>query len=538
MNTESEHNEVLRYGSACFASEAEMRRAGLLKGDGLQVGFCGKKPVFIDGDAPLLTVGGAGSGKLRDLLAYTVCNSPNRRKLVLDPRGELAAISIHNFARYGEFAYCFNPAGLHDLPMHRLNPLDILSAESNTLHADTKFIAEGLIALTGGNGAYFELRARQWIEALMLALVMRDGSVSFPSLMVVINAIEGDTEYWVSFLEFMLASPLDDVRRTASEMLTKQQDAEREFGSILGEIYAHLSVFNDPLLADALGTPDFSLRDLCDPAQVSNVFLNIPIEYVGLWSPLLRTIFTVAMLYKGRHPESPTIHLIADEAGQLGKAEFLLRAFTFGRGMGIRAWAIFQDIGQIKRNFGADALQGFIGSAQTRIFFGVRDLDSAEYVSRMLGDQTLEFDHEISQGNAARQKKQLVRELMAGASPMEKAHHYKHFKESETYRSKQTRRLMTASEILAMPEDQEIVFISGKNLDPLYLHKRPYFDEKSMAGYFLPNPYHAPADRVRIQTRLGKRWRKVIREPVPEEYSHYPQYQDGYWRTVESYKPR
>ena len=527
------HNETYRFGSAGWASRAEVRRAGLFKAQGLQIGYWNKKPVYADGDAPLITIGGAGSGKLRDLLAYVVCQSPNLRKIILDPRGELAAISLHNFARYGEYAYLFNPASLHGLPQHRLNPLDILQPGSPTLYADAKFIAEGLIALSQSHSRYFEMRARQWLESLMIALTMRDGAVSFPSLMRVINAIEGDPQAWSALLEFMLESPFEDIARTAAEMLTKQQDSEKEFGSIMGEIYAFMGVFNDPLLQEALAAPDLSLKDLCDQKHCRHLFLNIPIEYVSIWSPLLRVIFTVAMLYKGRAPEAPPIQLIADEAGQLGKAEFLLRAFTFGRGAGIRAWAIFQDIGQIKRNFGADALQGFMGSAQTRIFFGVRDLETAESVSKMLGEQTLAYNDPLQQGSAARQKKDLVQALFKGADPLASAHQFKHFKESEHTRKKQVRRLMTPAEVLAMAETRMIVFISGKGLKPLFLHKYPYFNMRAMAGYFLPNPYHPPTDQVRVQTLLGKRRRKVVTHAA-NIAAPYPQYQNGAIRTLQT----
>jgi type IV secretion system protein VirD4 len=534
-----DHNEQYRYGSARWATDAEMHRAGMFSGKGLQIGFRGKKPVYIDGDAPLITLGGAGSGKLRDMLGYTMLASKGMRKLVLDPRGELAAISINNFVRYREHAFCLNPVGLHGLPMHRLNPLDILSPNSHTLHADAKFIAEGLIALSGSSGGqYFELRARGWLETLLISLTLSTGSVTFPKLMQAINAIEGDPVHWSGVAEGMLESPYLDIRRTGSEIMDKKHDSPREFGSIMGELYAHMSVFNDPLLMNALSEPDFSLAELCNADQVAHIFLNIPIEYIGIWSPLVRSIFTVASLYKMRRPAAARISYIVDEAGQLGRAEFLLRAFTFGRGAGIRAWAVFQDIGQIKRNFGHEALQGFMGSAQTRILFGVRDLETAEYVSRMLGDQTLEFDNPLQQSEAARQKKQIIRKVLGGASPFEAAYQYNHYRDAASNRTKQIRRLKTPSEILAMPEDREIVFVSGKNLDPLYLEKRPYYEDVALAGMFMPNPYHPPIDKVLVPTRYGKRWRRMITEPVPEKFAHYPQYCSGTWSYIEGYRPK
>jgi type IV secretion system protein VirD4 len=118
----------------------------------------------------LITIGGAGSGKLRDLLAYNLCgirighrryNAPERM-LINDPRGELAAISLHNQVRFGKAAFCINPFGLHGMPQHRVNLWDLLRTDSPTFHADIKLLVSDLVPLSGSaNGEYFELRARQ-----------------------------------------------------------------------------------------------------------------------------------------------------------------------------------------------------------------------------------------------------------------------------------------------------------------------------------------------------------------------------------------
>lgn len=101
------NNEVNRFGSADWATKADLRRAGLLKPGGPMIGFYKGEPLFLESDAPMITFGGAGSGKLRDLLAYSLCAyraddgrmfSPTRM-FINDPRGELAAVSIQNQVR-------------------------------------------------------------------------------------------------------------------------------------------------------------------------------------------------------------------------------------------------------------------------------------------------------------------------------------------------------------------------------------------------------------------------------------------------------
>ncbi len=530
-------NEEHRFGSANWSDEADMRAAGLFDSDGPQIGYVGSRAMHLSGDAPMITIGGAGSGKLRDLLAYVVCNSPGIPMIVLDPRGELGAISIHVHAGHDEYAYFWNPVRTCNLPQHRCNPLDILKLDAPDFHANVRFITEGFIALRGGEGQYFCMRAREWMGGILKSRVEQLGGTSLPDLYRIVNSIESDRTAWADQLEAMLVSRFDDVRRVAAEMLTKQQDAPKEFGGILGEIYAHLGFLDDPVLLASLEEPEFSLSALVDPSRVAKVFLNIPAEYLALWSPLVRLFFTVAMLYKSRRPGGRRVMLVVDEAGQLGRFETLLRAFTYGRGAGVRAWAIFQDAGQIVRNFGAPALQGFLGSAQMRQFFGVRDYETAQLISSMLGTETLEYDDKLQQDAAKRQKWETLRRVMSDGDPFEAAYDYAHFKRNAGHRTKQARPLMTPDEVLALPEDRQILFISGKNLKPILAAKYPYFTRREMAGKYLANPYHPPTDSVVVATRLGMRRRRVITEPVPRRYAGFPQFQGGTLSYVEGHKP-
>jgi len=533
----SAFNEEYRFGSAGWSIEPDLRQAGLFDKTGPQIGYWNDKLLNLEGDAPMITIGGAGSGKCRDLLSYVVCNSPGLRMLTLDPRGELASISAHVHAIHGEYAWHWNPLHLCNLPGNSCNPLDILKLDSPNFHADCKFIVEGLIPLsTNGDGKYFELRARDWLENLIKSIVEQFGRISLPALYRVINVIEANPERWADQLEAMLKSRFEGVRRTAGEMLTKQQDSGKEFGAILGEIYAYLSFLDDPALLASLEESDFSLQGLCNPTRACKIFLNIPAEYLSIWSPLVRLFFTVTMLYKSRVPESPRVMLLVDEAGQLGRFEALLRAFTYGRGAGVRAWAIFQDAGQITRNYGSAALQGFLGSAQMRQFFGVRDFETAQLISNMLGQETLEYDDTLQQQAAQRQKRDTIRQVLGGADPFEAAYDFTHFKRNEEHRTKQARPLMTPSEILALPEDRQILFISGKNLKPILAAKYPYYTRREMAGKYLPNPYHPPLDSVLIKGRFGKKTAKIITEAVPQKMATFPQHASGCLSYVKGYK--
>lgn len=538
MDHSIEFREEFRFGSAGWATRAEIEKVGLFNRRGPQVGFCDGQPLHLDSDSPMITIGGAGSGKCRDVLAYVLCQPHVERLFVLDLRGELGAISIHNFAAKGINAYFWNPMGLAGLPHDNCNPLDVLALGSGRLIADAQMVAASLVPFSGGGeGKYFEQRARDWLANLMVHLVEEQGHVDFAMLSRLINSIEGDTESWLNVSETALESRFPSVRRTVGEMLAKQADAPKEFGAIMGTLYAGLSFLDDPALLASLENPSFSLAALCAEGRPSSFFLNVPHEYVSIWSPLLRCFFTSAMLYKSRKPDAPRITMLIDEAGQMGNFPALLHAFTFGRGAGIRAWAFFQDLAQIKRNYGNDALQSFIGSAQFRQFFGVRDYETAELISKMLGMETLEYVDPLQRERAKHGKIQALLGTLMGNDPAQAARDYKRYQNESEHRAKQTRRLMTPDEILAMPENRQIIFISGLNMRPIYAEKFAYYKRIEMTGKFLPNPYHPPVEYVRVMTDEGERLRCIAEEPVPPELAHYPQYKSGRWSYVDGYRP-
>ena len=536
-------NEENRFGSAAFATEADLGRAGVLGNCGIMLGFKGKRLIRVDGDAPLITFGGAGTGKLRDLGAYTVCGcrsddgkwfSPTRM-FINDPRGELAAISIQNLVRLGKRGYFMNAYGLHGLPQHRVNPLDMLRPGSKTLIADTKILVGEMIVLSGSQeGAFFELRARQWLGALVLYHVLRYGYITLPALYELVNAMQ-DTSEWTDIAEGMFQSPFAEVRRTVLEMNEKYNKSPKEYSAFMSEIIKSLDFLSDPYVYEMFNGADFSLEVICQ--FDCNIYLMIPAEYAEILATVTRLIMGATMLYKQRHPEAPRVTFFIDEAATLKRSESLLGGYTFGRGMGIRMWSFWQNLGQISRNFGPDAVESFMGSAQVRQFIGTRDIKTAKTGSEMIGKQTLEYDAELLQRKAKVMKAQIIRQLLAGGDPIAVGQNYRLQAFAAADRAKQSRDLLAPDEMLRLKDDEQILFISGLNLNPVLCNKYPYFDQPRMAGAYMPNPYHQPQNKVRIATRSGFYWARVITERVPEKYADLPQYQSGQWSFIEGFRP-
>lgn len=528
-------NEEFRFGSAGFADSSDLRREGFYqhKPNSLMLGFHDGRPIYWSGAGGLLLIAGARSGKLRDVLAYNICcGMYSQSMLILDMKGELAAIS-QDQTKSGKHCYYWNPAGLHGLPQHRINPVDYIRSDSKTLVSDTKVFCQNILPKSGSpNASYFEERAQSFLEAIILTLVTIDGVLTLPRLYEVVNLIPGGGDEWLNFAFEMQEAGYPITKSVEEEIATSRGSKSNGFQGILGEMMSAIAPLSDPTLMQSVSPPyDCSMADLCDD-QPAHFYMMPPAEFVESWSPVIKALFVAGMIYKSRKPQATPQTWILDECAQLGAFPLVTRMFTYGAGIGIRPWAVFQSREQMKA-IGPDAHNIIPASAAVQSYFGVRDPETAKHLSSMLGQQTLTYDEKLLQSRAKHAREQAVQALLNGDDPVQTGLTMAHQSQASELRSKQQRSLRTNDEILNTSAHDQYIFADGLS-SPILGQKWPYYEQRFMAGRFHPNPYHPPLDKVRVKALIGHRWKKVVSEPVPEHFAHLPQYADGTWSYVES----
>ncbi|MBK6897489.1 MAG: type IV secretory system conjugative DNA transfer family protein [Alphaproteobacteria bacterium] len=531
-----ERNEHYRYGSAAFAERRELADAGFFRQTptSLFVGFFDGQPLWYHGAGGLLLTAGARSGKLRDILAYNLCSGTfsGGSLLALDMKGELAAISQDQTPDQKFCAY-WNPLGLHGLPRNRLNPVSYIRQGSNTLVSDVKVFTENMIPLSGSaNAQYFEMRARDILEGTILTLVEKHGTLTLPDLYHAVNLIPGAGEEWLDFAYLMHTSAFPVAVRVEEEINRSRKDNAGGFQGILGEVFKALSCLSDPVLMGSVSPPyDFDMDALTDLQQRWQVYLMPPAEFVDAWAPVIKAIFVSAMIYKSRAPSAPQQTWILDECAQLNNFPLVVKLFTYGAGIGIRPWAVFQSTEQMNA-LGPNAKTIITSSAALQIYFALREIGSAKDVSTMLGTQTLEFNDTLQQGQSRLAKSRILQSLLTGEDPLGAGIAFGHYKQAEHHRSKQMRPLQTPDEVLNARPDAAFIFADALQ-HPVFAQRQPYYQQSFMAGRFHPNPYHPPADKVRVTLGFGRtRWLSVKRESVPHRFAHYPQYVGGEWSVL------
>ncbi len=528
---DNEHN---RFGSAAWAQKSDVRRAGMFtqKPNALFVGFLGKRPLWYDGAGGVLLIAGARGGKLRDFLGYNVCSGVCLGPMmILDMKGELAAISQNQTKDKKKCIY-WNPQNLHGLPYHRINPVDYINIDNPALVSETKTYLKNKMPLSGAPGAiYFESRGQELVEGIILTLVKLNGALTLPDLYRVINLIPSGGDEWLDFGFEMSESGYPISVRVEEEIAASRDNSSNGFQGILGEIFKAFACLSDPVLMESVSPPyDFSYAQMCDDGQATQVYLMPPAEYIDAWAPVIKDHFVAGMIHKSRKPQAPQQTWVIDECAQLGNFPLVPKLFTYGAGIGIRPVIVLQSSFQMKA-LGPDAQNIIISSAAFQIYFAVRDLETARTVSSMIGIQTLIYDDEQQQARAQFAKQQAMRSLLNGGDIFSAGLEYAHHKQLSEMQTKQGRLLRSPDEVLNEEPNKAYIFTDDLP-KPLLSDRRAYYEQRFMAGRYHPNPYHPPLDQVQVKTLFGYGWRKVIKEPVPQAYAHYPQYQSGIWSRI------
>ncbi len=484
------------FGSASWASPSQIRRAGLYKSRGVFIGICPYtgKYLHIDSDAPITLFGGSGSGKGATLLLYNMFYPGSI--FSLDPKGENGAISIDYHRLSGKDFWSINPSGLHkqspwNLPQHKVNPFDILDPESPHLISDCQRISHMLI-FSGKDKDFFPLRARQWMQFLLLAYVLSCKSlkkITLTGFIESINLIESDYKTWKSLAESVYSKLRNsDINRTVREIIERKESAYKEFSGVISTIVSDLNFMADTNLKTLFSGSDFSLSALSQTNPPAVINVAFPAENQIIHKNAMRLIMGIAILWQYRNHNTKPLFML-DEGAQLGYMEEIELSYTYGRNF-YKTFGVFQDIGQLQHHYGSDGAQTIIGSSQTKIFIGVREPNTGKYVSEMLGNQTIMVENPTYSARARYERQRTLNNvILGGADPFQAGMELAHWNREIQHRDKMARPLMSPDEVINMPSDRSIVFISDKDVRPIPAIRKAYFLDKKIVRYFLPNPY-------------------------------------------------
>ncbi|MDQ0314616.1 type IV secretory system conjugative DNA transfer family protein [Amorphus orientalis] len=535
-----------RHGSAGFADARMRMQAGLYCAtSGLYIGHDERRRwMGSDQQAAVLLVGGARSNKGDHIIPWLVDGRYPDHIVSMDPKAQNGPIAQLQVAQ-GRRVINSDPRGRSGLPAHRINPTSYLRADSPTLFPDGKLFAANWLPLSGSpNGRFFEANAQRWVEAATVTLARVDGVVTLPRLADLMGQIGQLTDDWLAFEERMAGMPEPSILQVVAELQAMRESSNPNAGGaagIKGEIAKAFAALSDPQLREAVSAPfDFCFSELSAPGAPSYL-VNImeAQEFAQTSAPVIKALYTGAMIYKRRAQRSRRQLWLLDEVGNIGAWPLTVDLATFGAGYGIRPVFVVQSSAQLG-NLAPHADQIIPNSCGTQIYKGVRDYGEAETISQMLGMQTIEHEDFQTNERARLENQQAFMAVLNGeADPVQTGFAMAQREASLRYQTKAPRALLTPDEIMNRPNGTALVFMPGVLERPTEVWVPNYWKRRDLAGRYLGDPYHSPPGKVELRTFFGQRFRSVITKPVPDRLADWPQYRAcGEWSYVKGHRPR
>lgn len=425
----------------------------------------GTFPSYMD-NRHLCTFGPTRSGKGASIIVQALLTVPHS-VLVIDPKGQNAAITARRRRALGQEVYVVNPFGLHTgapwhLPRHRYNPLAHLDIHNANVVADVAALSQALI-LTQGRDPYFDDTARDLVTTLLLYLVSTLGKrATLAHMRKMVTDIAARGPEAAALLTAIARSPYPFI----SQPIGRFKDAEaRDISSAINTAITQTAFLDDPALADpsrgTLSGNDFELLQL--RRKPVTVYLILPGRYMDAYARFLRLLITSAIDQLTTDPGGYPVLMILDEFARLEQLPAVSNAFGFAAGYNLQLWPFLQDLPQLQELYGRRWMSILANSGLIQ-FFTPSDVDTADYLQRRGGLTTGESRSRTYAGSL------LKSEL------------------SDT-RSESRVPLLPFERMMSLPENESVLFFSGKH-DPLMSGRAPYWTIPRLGGMFDPDPFH------------------------------------------------
>lgn len=461
--------ESMPYGTAKWANEADLKGAKLFENRGVVFGLDDKgRYLRDDSDRHLKVFAPTRSGKGVSIVIPTLL-SWSESVVIFDPKGENFEKTSGYRSRFSDVIY-FNPTSKNSA---RFNPLLEVRKGDNEVK-DAQNIADMTVDPDGkGLTDHWARTSHSLLVGAILHVLYAEKRKSLAGVADLLSNPKMTIE---ETLSMMMTTPhLPDgsthevVARTARDMLNKSFE---ERSGVLSTAMAHLTLYRDPILANATETSDFHITDFVDGHRPKSLYIAIPGSDIARLRPLIRLMInqfckrlTETLVYETQNqnekavrvlkPRRHRLLLLMDEFPVLGKLEFFETSLAYMAQYGLKAMLISQSVNQLVKEYTEH--NSIVDNCHIRIFHAPNTQQTADLISKMLGQMTAKNKHKNYGGSRFG--------LFLG-----------HLTEAE----QQTGRpLLTAGEVKQLGDDKQLVFVT--NVPPILCAKIKYYEDPNLS---------------------------------------------------------
>lgn len=346
------------------------------------------------GSSHVLVFGATGRGKGTRFLVNQLLSRTGISAVVVDPKGELCAITSDYRRTIGDVVILnsFNVLGLGS---DGFNPLAALDPKSPTFYDDAAALGEALIKVEGNDPHWGESAQGLLVALIMWAKIKNGAAASLENVRMMLTeadryertkGADGKTrERLIAGLRVTAADMIADGRYEVASLAGRFTGQGGELSSIrsVGDTQTRW-ILSEPMRAD-LKKPGVDFRRLKETP--TTVYVILPAERMRTHSVWLRLVVVSALRALYRAGGLRTL-LMIDEMPALGHLGPLEDAFGLVRGYNTQIVGIAQDLAQLKALY-RERWESFIANAGVVMSFAPNDLTTADWMSRRAGKTTV-----------------------------------------------------------------------------------------------------------------------------------------------------
>lgn len=467
-----------------------------MKHKGIRIGYSREWDHVLryPGPGHLITVAPTRTGKGRDILIPALLDWPHSC-IVIDPKGELAAVTSARRRRFGDVVY-LDPYRLLSKLMKgakpsRYNPMARLQAGSLELSAQTEKISDGLIWDEGENNRFFTGGARGACSLVQMGLVAH-GEPDERNLVAMRSVITGEFQGGVDLYGFA-QSILDHsgdtaLRQKAARFCVPKARDVRSLADVIQTADEETRFLSDAALAESLSGSDFSFADL--KQRVITVYVVLPMDFLDVCGKYFRVVVASSLseLLAGR--AGVPVLMLMDEFFQVGTLKAIQNAMGMAAGYGVQLWPVLQDLNQLVELY-PRTWETFLSNAAVRMFFGSRDEKTSHYASGQSGQaERRVVGKSISHQNDAEQQEIWEQQQQRNAGGNQQRMNTPRATGINVSFGSQSRALLLPHECRDLNGDEMLLWVENVK-GVIRGRRRAYWDEPEFRGQYAENPYFA-----------------------------------------------